>query len=84
MVHFVAHTLHLGFALTPSSLEGLPLFGLRNFVRLLRGALLCSHAVSLLCSEYDVVALTAYVHFVCRCTLCSGSDYFGSVVVLRS
>ncbi len=41
-VHFVAHTLHLCFALTPSSLEGLPPFELCNFVRLLHGALLHS------------------------------------------
>ncbi len=74
-VHFVVHTLHLCFTLTPSSLEGLPLFGLSNFVRLLRGAFLCSHTTSLFCSEPTLqlvalvataVALTAYarMHFV--------------------
>ena len=83
-VHFVAHALHLCFALTPSSLEGLPLFGLRNFVRLLCGAFLCSRAVPLLVLYATVVDLTTYVHFVRRCALCSGGDCFGSVVVLRS
>ena len=79
-----AHALYLCFALTPSSLEGLALFGLRTFVRLLRGAFLCSLAASLLCSQCECCSLTAYVHFVRRCALCSGGDYFGSVVVLRS
>ena len=80
-VHFVAHALHLCFALTRSSLEGLPLFGLHNFVRLLPGAFLYSRAAALYAT---VVALTTYVHFVRRYALCSGGDCFGSVVVLRS
>jgi hypothetical protein len=70
-VHFVAHALHLCFALTPSSLESLPLFELSNFVRLLRGAFLCCRAAPLLRSECDCLLLSRHMCILCVVAHCA-------------
>ena len=78
-VHFVAHTMHLCFALTPSSLKGLPLLGCATLcdfctVHSCTHLLMCLARYSCLALARDLATLMVFMKISCPARFDTGNS----------